>query len=106
MLPEADGVIPAQVAEALDAALRTRPASPPCVRLALPGADHLLGRRLGERPQERARVAAALLGGAVGGPTLPSFRPTRPAPAVPVGPGRSVVALGTGRAGGPVRSGR
>ncbi|WAL73675.1 alpha/beta hydrolase [Kitasatospora sp. YST-16] len=62
VLPETDGVIPAEVTEALDAALRARPASTaPYARLTLPGADHLLGRWLGEHPQECARVAAALL---------------------------------------------
>ncbi|QKW21385.1 alpha/beta fold hydrolase [Kitasatospora sp. NA04385] len=62
VLPETDGVIPAGVTDALDAALRTRPAAPPYARLTLPGADHLLGRWLGEHPEECERVAAALLG--------------------------------------------
>ncbi|MFK0190467.1 alpha/beta fold hydrolase [Kitasatospora sp. NPDC090308] len=112
VLPETDGVIPAEVTEALDATLRTRPASPPYARLTLPGADHLLGRWLGEHPQECARVAAALLGGAVGAgtPVVP-VDPTRPAPVVPVGPDRPVVAVGPGHPapaapGGPARSGR
>ncbi|WP_033217997.1 alpha/beta hydrolase [Kitasatospora phosalacinea] len=62
VLPETDGVIPAEVTEALDAALRARPAAAPYTRLVLPGADHLLGRWLGDRPEECERVAAALLG--------------------------------------------
>ncbi|MFB7948296.1 alpha/beta hydrolase [Kitasatospora phosalacinea] len=67
VLPETDGVIPAGVTDALEAALGSpRPASgaaAPYARLVLPGADHLLGRWLGERPGECARVAAALLAG-------------------------------------------
>ncbi|MFD0565103.1 hypothetical protein ACFQ2M_26215 [Kitasatospora saccharophila] len=67
VLPAADGVIPAGVTEALDAALRTRPAAA-YARLTLPGADHLLGRWLGEHPEECERVAAALLEGVDRGP--------------------------------------
>ncbi|BAJ30581.1 MULTISPECIES: alpha/beta fold hydrolase [Kitasatospora] len=66
VLPETDEVIPAEVTDALDAALRTG-AARPYDRITLPGADHLLGRWLGARPEECARVAAALLAGTAAG---------------------------------------
>ncbi|GGQ57744.1 alpha/beta hydrolase [Kitasatospora griseola] len=59
VLPELDEVIPAEVTDALDAALRTRAAY---TRLVLPGADHQLGGWLSTHPEHRALVAAALLG--------------------------------------------
>ncbi|WP_143200187.1 alpha/beta hydrolase [Kitasatospora sp. CB01950] len=58
VLPETDEVIPAEVTDALDAALRTRAAY---TRLTLPGADHQLGGWLSTHPEHRALVAAALL---------------------------------------------
>ncbi|RKE20939.1 alpha/beta hydrolase [Streptomyces sp. TLI_171] len=58
LVPEADEVIPPEVTEAFDTALRTRAAHR---RLTLAGADHLLGRWLGGHPEDCARVAAALL---------------------------------------------
>ncbi|MFI9782317.1 alpha/beta hydrolase [Kitasatospora sp. NPDC051984] len=61
VLPEMDEVIPAEVTNALDAALRTRAAY---TRLVLPGADHMLGTWLSGHPEHRAQVAAALLGDA------------------------------------------
>jgi len=58
VLPEADEVIPAEVTDALDVALRTRAAY---TRLVLPGADHRLGGWLSAHPEHRALVAGALL---------------------------------------------
>ncbi|MFJ5923211.1 alpha/beta hydrolase [Kitasatospora sp. NPDC092948] len=58
VLPETDAVIPAEVTDTVDAALRTRAAY---TRLVLPGADHQLGHWLATHPDHRTLVAAALL---------------------------------------------